>query len=159
MTIVRPFNTFGPRQSARAVIPTIITQLLQGQKNIKLGSLAPTRDLLYVKDTVAGFIAIAKSEKTCGEEINIASGAEISMGKLAKKLISLIAPSAKIVQDRERLRPVKSEVERLLGANAKIKKLTGWKPQFNLDRGLAETIEWFRLPENLSRYKAGIYNL
>src|SRR5208283_5108207 len=138
--IVRPFNTYGPRQSARAVIPTIITQLLSGNKKIKLGSLSPTRDLVYVKDTVRGFIEIALSDKTIGEEINIATQSEISIGDLAQKIIQMLDPEAKIVSDRTRLRPRKSEVERLLGSNRKIMKLTGWKPRYTLERGLKETV-------------------
>ena len=159
VVIVRPFNTYGPRQSARAVIPTIITQLLIGKKEIKLGALHPTRDLVFVKDTVNGFIEVAKSDKTIGEEINIATGEEISIGDLAKKLISMINPKAKIVVEEMRLRPKKSEVERLLGSNDKIKKLTGWKPQHNLEEGLRITIEWFKNKENLRFYKPEIYNV
>ena len=159
VTIVRPFNTFGPRQSARAVIPTIITQLLSGKTEIKLGALHPTRDLLYVKDTANGFIEIAKSEKTIGHEINIATQQEISIQDLAQSLIDIINPNAKIISDDVRLRPEKSEVERLLGAADKIKSLTQWQPQYNLQEGLKHTIEWFSKPENLSRYKADIYNV
>ena len=157
VTIVRPFNTYGPRQSARAVIPTIITQLLSGKDKIKLGALSPTRDLNYVKDTVSGFIEIAKSEKTVGEEINIATLSEISIGELANELIAQINPGAVVVCDEERLRPEKSEVERLLGSNEKIMKLTDWKPKYTLKEGLAKTIEFFR--HNLDRYKADIYNV
>jgi NAD dependent epimerase/dehydratase len=159
VTIVRPFNTYGPRQSARAVIPTIITQLLNGKQEIKLGALRPTRDLLFVKDTVAGFLAIAASEEVKGEEINIATQQEITVAGLAQKIIDLINPAAKIVSDEQRLRPDKSEVERLLGSNEKITRLTGWKPEFTLDEGLRQTIEWFSDPSNLGRYKADIYNL
>jgi len=159
VTIVRPFNTFGPRQSARAVIPTIITQLLNGETEIKLGDIIPTRDLLYVKDTVKGFTAIAKEKKTIGEEINIATQQEISVGDLAQKLIDLINPKAKIITDNQRIRPKNSEVYRLLGANEKIKNLTGWKPENNLDQGLQQTIEWFKQQENLKRYKHEIYNV
>jgi len=159
VSIVRPFNTFGPRQSARAVIPTIISQLLSGITDIKLGSLHPTRDFNYVKDTAAGFIAIAKSDKTIGEEINIATQCEISVGQLATELITQINPNARIITDDIRLRPTKSEVERLLGANDKIKALTDWTPKYDLSSGLAETIAWFRDPKNLSKYKAEIYNL
>ena len=158
VTIVRPFNTFGPRQSARAVIPTVITQLLAGNTEIKLGSLHPTRDLLYVKDTVRGFIEISKSDRTVGEEINIATQEEISVGHLAGELIAQINPSARIISDDVRLRPGKSEVERLLGANEKIKQLTAWRRQYSLKEGLAKTIEWFREPANLARYKPDIYN-
>lgn len=159
VTIVRPFNTFGPRQSARAVIPTIITQLLSGKTEIKLGSLHPTRDLLYVKDTARGFIEISKSDRTVGEEINIATQEEISVGDLAAELISQINPAARIISDDVRLRPEKSEVERLLGANAKIQQLTAWRRQYSLKEGLAQTIEWFREPANLARYKPDIYNV
>lgn len=159
VAIVRPFNTFGPRQSARAVIPTIISQLLAGKKEIKLGSLDPTRDLLFVKDTAQGFIEIAKSDKTVGQEINIATQAEISIGDLANKIIKLTKSEAKIITDQDRLRPAKSEVERLLGSNKKIMELTAWRPKYDLDQGLAQTIEWFRDPENLKRYKTDIYNV
>lgn len=159
VTIVRPFNTFGPRQSARAVIPTIITQLLAGKTEIKLGSLHPTRDLLFVKDTASAFVAIAKSEKTIGEEINIATEQEISIQDLAQTIIDLINPDAKIISDDVRLRPEKSEVERLLGSAAKIKSLTDWKHTIGLNEGLKQTIEWFRNPENLKNYKADIYNV
>lgn len=157
VSIVRPFNTFGPRQSARAVIPTIITQLLSGKEEIKLGSLEPTRDFNYVKDTARGFIEILKSDKTIGEEINIATQNEISIGELANELIRQINPNAKIVCDTMRLRPEKSEVERLLGKNEKIKRLTDWKPQYTFEEGLAETIEF--LKHNLDKYKVDIYNV
>ena len=150
VTIVRPFNTYGPRQSARAIIPTIITQLLAGVEEIKLGDLIPTRDLVFVKDTVRGFHAIAQAEKTEGEEINIATQQEISMGELAHKLIQLINPNARIVQDEQRLRPSKSEVFRLLGSNEKIRQLTHWEPQFTLGDGLTETVAWFGHNKNLS---------
>lgn len=159
VTIVRPFNTYGPRQSARAVIPTIITQLLSGIEEIKLGSLHPTRDFNYVKDTVAGFIAIAESENTIGEEINIASQQEISVGELAQMIIDEIKPSARIISDDIRLRPEKSEVERLLGSNEKIRKLTGWQPKYSFKQGLRETIEWFKDKENLKQYKWDRYNV
>ncbi len=157
VTIVRPFNTYGPRQSARAVIPTIITQLLAGKTEIKLGSLEPTRDFNYVKDTARGFIEILKSDKTIGEEINIATQCEISIGQLAEELIRQINPEAKIICDEQRLRPKKSEVERLLGANEKIKRLTDWEPRYTFEEGLAETIKWLR--DNLDRYKVDIYNV
>jgi NAD dependent epimerase/dehydratase len=157
ITIVRPFNTYGPRQSARAVIPTIITQLLAGKEEIELGSLTPTRDFNYVKDTANGFIEIAKSDKTIGEEINIATQKEISIGHLATELIRQINPEARIVCDEQRLRPEMSEVNRLLGSNEKIKRLTNWKPQYTFEQGLAETIEFFR--HNLDKYKTDIYNL
>ena len=157
VTIVRPFNTYGPRQSARAVIPTIITQLLAGKKEIKLGSLEPTRDFNYVKDTANGFLEIYRSDKTIGEEINIASGKEISIGDLANKLIELINPEAKIICDDIRVRPDNSEVERLLGSNKKIKELTNWDSKYSIDEGLKETIEF--LKNNLDKYKVDIYNL
>ena len=159
VTIVRPFNTFGPRQSARAVIPTIITQLLAGKTEIKLGALHPTRDLLFVKDTANGFVEIAKSEKTIGHEINIATQQEISIQDLAQSLIDTINPKAKIISDDVRLRPEKSEVERLLGAADKIKALTNWQPTYNLQEGIKQTIEWFSKPENLKQYKPDIYNV
>ena len=157
VTIVRPFNTYGPRQSARAVIPTIITQLLAGKKEIKLGSLEPTRDFNYVKDTARGFLEIYRSDKTIGEEINIATQKEISIGDLAKELIKQINPEARIVCDDIRVRPENSEVERLLGSNEKIRALTDWSPQYTLEDGLKETIEFLR--NNLDKYKVDIYNL
>lgn len=157
VTIVRPFNTYGPRQSARAVIPTIITQLLSGVEEIKLGALTPTRDFNYVKDTANGFIEIAKSKKTIGEEINIATQEEISIGDLAEELIRQINPNAKIICDQQRIRPEKSEVERLLGDNTKIRELTKWRPQYTFEQGIAETIEF--LKNNLEKYKIDIYNL
>jgi dTDP-glucose 4,6-dehydratase len=157
VSIVRPFNTYGPRQSARAVIPTIITQLLSGKTEIQLGALSPTRDFNYVKDTAEGFLAIANEEKCIGEEINIATQQEISIGELADELISQINPSAKIVCDEIRLRPDKSEVERLLGSNEKIKSLTSWSPRYTFKEGLAETVEFLR--NNMDKYKSDIYNL
>jgi NAD dependent epimerase/dehydratase len=159
VTIVRPFNTFGPRQSARAVIPTIITQLLNGVTEIKLGDTTPTRDLLFVKDTVDGFVAIAKCDGLIGHDCNVATNTEISIGDVAKKIIGQINPSAKIIQDDMRLRPARSEVFRLYGSNEKISQFTGWKPKFNLDQGLQQTIDWFSKKENLKQYKAEIYNL
>lgn len=159
VTIVRPFNTYGPRQSARAVIPTIITQLLNGEKEIKLGDITPTRDLLFVKDTVRGFEEIAKAENTFGEEINIATQSEITVGDLAQKLIDRINPSAKIITDSVRLRPDKSEVRRLFGSNEKIRKLTKWKPEYTLEKGLEETVKWFSEKKNLAQYKHTIYNI
>ncbi|WP_242919266.1 NAD-dependent 4,6-dehydratase LegB [Pontibacter liquoris] len=159
LTIVRPFNTYGPRQSARAVIPTIITQLLQGKTEIKLGDLTPTRDLLFVKDTANGFVEIAKSDSLIGEDCNIATESEITVGDLAQSLINQINPEARIIQDDIRLRPEKSEVFRLYGANSKIKSHTNWEMKYSLQEGLAETIEWFRNKENLRQYKADIYNI
>jgi NAD dependent epimerase/dehydratase len=157
ISIVRPFNAYGPRQSARAVIPTVITQLLSGMTEIKLGSLTPTRDFNYVKDTANGFIEIAKSDKTIGQEINIATQQEISIGQLAQELIDQINPKATIVCDEQRLRPEKSEVNRLLGSNKKIKELTDWEPKYSFKEGLAETITFLR--GNLDKYKADIYNV
>lgn len=157
VSIVRPFNTYGPRQSARAVIPTIITQLLAGQEEIKLGSLSPTRDFNYVKDTANGFISIYESMNTIGEEINIATQREISIGELAAELIKQINPKARICCDEQRLRPQKSEVNRLLGSNTKIKELTGWKPEYTFEQGLEETIAFLR--RNLDKYKIEMYNL
>ncbi len=159
ITIVRPFNTYGPRQSARAVIPTIISQLLNEMDEIKLGDLTPTRDLLYVKDTARGFIEISKSNSLIGQECNIATNSEISIGDLAQNLIDQIRPQAKIIQDEQRLRPGKSEVFRLFGSNARILENTDWKPEYDLTKGLAETIEWFSNSENLKAYKAHIYNV
>jgi NAD dependent epimerase/dehydratase len=159
LTIVRPFNTFGPRQSARAVIPTIITQLLAGKEEIKLGDLTPTRDLLFVKDTVNGFVEIAKSDSLIGNDCNIATQSEITVGELAQTLIDIINPAATIISDEERLRPEKSEVFRLYGSNEKLKQHTAWKQQYDLRQGLEETVTWFREPKNLSQYKAGIYNV
>ena len=157
VTIVRPFNTYGPRQSARAVIPTIITQLLSGITKIKLGSLSPTRDFNFVKDTVNGFIEIYKSDKTIGEEINIATQKEISIEVLAHELIRQINPNAEVLCDEARLRPEKSEVNRLLGSNEKILRLTNWKPQYTFSDGIKETISFYR--ENLELYKTDIYNI
>lgn len=157
VTIVRPFNTFGPRQSARAVIPTIISQLLAGKTEIKLGSLTPTRDFNYVKDTANGFYEISVSDRTIGEEINIATQTEVSIGQLAEEIINQINPAAKIICDEARLRPENSEVNRLLGSNEKIMCLTDWKQQYTFAEGIAETIEWIR--DNLGRFKADIYNL
>lgn len=159
LTIVRPFNTYGPRQSARAVIPTIITQLLNGKTEIKLGDITPTRDLLFVKDTVNGFVEIAKSEQLIGHDCNIATQSEIPVGELAQELIRQINPEAKIITEEQRLRPEKSEVFRLFGSNQKIKENTNWELKYTLQQGLAQTIEWFRQKENLKQYKADIYNI
>jgi NAD dependent epimerase/dehydratase len=159
LTVVRPFNTFGPRQSARAVIPTIISQLLNGAEEIKLGDITPTRDLLFVKDTVNGFLKIAECDKLIGHEVNIATQSEISVGELAQSIINQINPSAKIVSDSIRLRPEKSEVFRLFGSNEKLKSFTDWKQNYSLEEGLAETIEWFSKKENLQHFKSDIYNV
>ncbi|HYA15792.1 MAG TPA: NAD-dependent 4,6-dehydratase LegB, partial [Syntrophales bacterium] len=159
VTIVRPFNTYGPRQSARAVIPTVITQLLNGATEISLGNIHPTRDFNYVKDTVDGFIAIAETEATIGEEINIASQQEISIGEIAREIIDLINPTARIVSEDIRMRPEKSEVERLLGSNEKIRRLTRWQPKYTLKQGIRETIAWFRDEDNMRHYKWNLYNV
>ncbi len=159
VVIFRPFNTYGPRQSARAVIPGIIVQLLAGRNRIRLGKLSPTRDLNYVQDTVAGFVEVMKSDQTAGQEINLASETEISIGDLAGKIIAQINPQAEIEQEEARLRPENSEVDRLLGSNQKLRSLTNWQPRYALNQGLEETIQWFRIPANLARYKADIYNL
>lgn len=159
VTIVRPFNTYGPRQSARAVIPTIIIQLLNGIEEIRLGDIIPTRDLVYVKDTVNGFLKIALCDKLIGQEVNIATESEISIGDLAQNLIDQINPNAIIVSDLQRIRPEKSEVFRLFGSNARLKELTSWEQQYTLKDGLSETIKWFQLADNLKQYKAEIYNV
>lgn len=157
--IARPFNTYGPRQSARAVIPTILTQLMSGRKEIQMGSLSPTRDLNFVSDVCSGFIALAKCDEAIGKEINIGSGTEISIGNLAKQLIEIVGVDAKIISDEKRKRPEKSEVERLLCDNTLIKRLTGWQPVVSLKEGLLKTIEWLKNKENLSKYKWDIYNV
>ena len=159
ITIVRPFNTYGPRQSARAVIPTIISQLLNGAQEIKLGDISPTRDLLFVKDTVNGFLKIAQCNELIGEEVNIATQSEITIGDLAQNLIKNINPNAKIITDSVRLRPEKSEVFRLYGSNEKLKSYTDWEQEYSLEKGLKETIDWFSKVENLKQYKSDIYNV
>ncbi len=158
VVIVRPFNTYGPRQSARAVIPTIITQLLLGATQLQLGSLTPTRDFNYVADTVSGFISLAQTDAAVGKEINIATGQEHSIGDVARFLLQQINPQATILTDEQRLRPEASEVMRLLGDNTLITTLTDWRPKYNLEAGLSATIAWFRQTENLARYKAWLYN-
>lgn len=159
VVIARPFNTFGPRQSARAIVPTIITQILEGGKKIRLGSLHPTRDLNFVTDTCKGLIALAKYDEAIGKEMNIGSGQEISIADLANLIISLMNSEAILISEDIRKRPGKSEVERLLCDNSKICKLTGWKPEFNLEEGLRKTIEWFTNSDNVKRYKTNIYNV
>lgn len=154
---IRPFNTYGPRQSARAVIPTIISQILDGKEEIKLGSLTPTRDFNYVKDTAEAFVKIAESDKAIGEVINAGSNYEISIGDTVKKIINIIGKDVKIVCDEERLRPEKSEVNRLWADNTKIKELTGWAPKYSIDEGLKETIEWIK--KHMDSYKTDIYNV
>ncbi len=157
VSVVRPFNTFGPRQSARAVIPAIITQLLSGKPEIKLGSLHPTRDLTFVADTVEGFICASKSKKSVGEVINLGTGRDISIGDLAKLIIKIMGVKAGIVSDKSRKRPKNSEVECLRADNGKAKKLLNWKPVFSLEEGLKKTIFW--LESNRKSYKADIYNI
>jgi NAD dependent epimerase/dehydratase len=159
VSIVRPFNTYGPRQSARAVLPTIIGQLLAGSTEIKLGDLRPKRDLVFVKDTARGFAEIAACDALVGQDCNIATGVDVAIGELAQTIVDLINPEARIVQDPERMRPAKSEVFRLCGSNEKLRENTGWYPQTTLREGLSQTIEWFRDPANLRQYKTDIYNL
>ncbi|HSI43296.1 MAG TPA: NAD-dependent 4,6-dehydratase LegB [Methylotenera sp.] len=159
LTVVRPFNTYGPRQSARAVIPTIITQILTGKKSIKLGSLHPTRDFNYVEDTCRGFIGLAECEEAIGKTINIGSNKEISVGDLVKLIAEIAGPDVTIETDDQRLRPEQSEVERLWCDNSKINGLFGFEPQVGLREGLTRTIEWLKQPENLRKYKANIYNV
>lgn len=154
IAVIRPFNTYGPRQSARAIIPTIITQALKGD-SVWLGALTPKRDFTYVGDTVNGFMKVAESEKSIGQVINIGSGFEISVGELAKKIIQLLNKKVKIVSDRGRLRPPQSEVERLMADNSKAKRLLGWAPTTSIDEGLKHTISWIK--KNLDFYKTDIY--
>ena len=159
LTIARPFNTYGPRQSARAVIPTIITQILAGKKEIMLGDTSPTRDFNYVKDTCSGFIDLLESDKTIGRTINIGSNTEISVKETLELIKKIMNSDVEFVTDEQRLRPANSEVHRLVCDNSLIKELTGYKPKYSLEKGLTETIEWFRNPENMKHYKAGIYNV
>jgi len=159
VVIARPFNTYGPRQSARAVIPTIITQLLNGNKNIRLGSIHPTRDFSHVGDVCKGLIGLSKFDEAIGREVNIGSGTEISIGSLAKLLMELTGTEVEISSEGIRKRPDKSEVERLVCDNRLIKEITGWKPQTTLREGLLNTIEWFKDKKNLKRYKNDIYNI
>jgi len=163
VSVVRPFNTYGPRQSARAVIPTVITQIANGLRKIKLGALHPTRDFNYIKDTVRGFIAVAESEKAVGEVINIGSNFEISIGETVNLIAEIMRTDIEIESDEVRLRPQKSEVERLWADNTKARDLTGWEPLYagkdGFRRGLLETVKWFSNPENLKNYKATVYNM
>ncbi len=159
VVIVRPFNTYGPRQSARAIIPTIITQIANGKKEIKLGDLTPTRDFNYVKDTCKGFIELSKCDKAVGQEVNICSNCEISMRDTLTLIAKLMDSNVRFVEDSERLRPQNSEVFRLWGDNSKIKSLTGFTPSYSIEAGLQETINWFLNKENLKKYKADIYNV
>jgi NAD dependent epimerase/dehydratase len=159
LTVARPFNTYGPRQSARAVIPTILTQVLGGKRRLRLGRLDPTRDFNYVTDTCRGMVALAETDAAVGQVVNIGSGSEISIGDLANLIGDISGARFEVETDTERLRPEGSEVERLLCDNSHMRTLTGWKPEVNLREGLAKTIEWFRQPENLRRYKADLYNV
>lgn len=159
VTTARPFNTYGPRQSARAIIPTIIIQLLNGSKQIKLGALHPTRDLTYVSDTCAGFVALAKCDAAVGKTVNIGSGREITIRALAELIMLEVGKKASIVSEDLRRRPEKSEVERLLCDNSQITELTDWKPEIPLKKGIRKTIDWLKKPENISKYKWDIYNV
>ena len=158
VVIARPFNTYGPRQSARAIIPTIISQIASGKDRIVLGDLRPTRDFNYVADTAAGFIALAEAEGIDGQEINIATGTEISMADTLKMIADIMGRAVEFVTDPARLRPAKSEVNRLCGDNTLITTLTPWRPQHTLRDGLSKTVDWFVRPENLAKYKPDIYN-
>ncbi|MCD8177158.1 MAG: NAD-dependent 4,6-dehydratase LegB [Tannerellaceae bacterium] len=159
VVIVRPFNTYGPRQSARAIIPTIISQIAAGKKEIKLGDLTPTRDFNFVEDTCRGFIALSKCEKAIGQEVNIATNSEISMRDTLQMIAEIMKSDVQFIEDTDRLRPKKSEVFRLWGDNSKIKELTGFESCIDLREGLTRTIEWFTDSENLSKYKTNIYNV
>jgi NAD dependent epimerase/dehydratase len=160
---IRPFNTYGPRQSARAVIPTIITQVASGARTLKLGAMHPTRDFNYVQDTVRGFVAVAESGAAVGQVLNVGSNYEITVGDTASLIAELMGHEVEFTCDEQRLRPAGSEVERLWADNTRVRELTGWAPQYpgidGLRRGLQETIAWFGNPENLRRYKAGLYNI
>lgn len=159
VVIARPFNTYGPRQSARAIIPTIISQIANGVSEIKLGDLTPTRDFNFVRDTCKGFIELADCEEAIGQEVNIASNYEVSIKDTLELIARLMKREVSFIEDVERIRPSKSEVFRLWGDNTKIKKLTGFEPEYNLERGLNETINWFLKVENLRHYKHHIYNV
>ncbi len=157
VAVVRPFNTYGPRQSARAIIPTVISQILDGKETLSLGNLTPTRDLTFVSDTVSGFFAAAASPQTVGETVNLGTGSEISIGDLVLKIARIMGREVKITSDEQRVRPAKSEVERLLSNPGKMQALTGWKADVSLDEGLARTVEW--MTKHRSLYKSGIYNV
>lgn len=163
VVIVRPFNTYGPRQSARAVIPAIISQIASGKRKIQLGAVSPTRDFNYVQDTVDGFISVLQAKDGIGEAINFGSNYEISIGDTAKLIAEVMSVDIEIVTDEDRLRPINSEVERLWADNSKAKQLFGWEPRFagkdGLKTGISETVQWFSKPENLKRYKSDLYNL
>lgn len=157
--VVRPFNTYGPRQSARAIIPTIITQIMSGMKEIRLGDLTPTRDFNYVKDTCRGFVEISNCDQAVGQEINICSNYEISMRDTFELVARLMLADVEFIEDTQRMRPAGSEVFRLWGDNTKLKSLTGFTPSYSIEEGLKETIEWFKNDKNLAKYKSGIYNV
>lgn len=157
LVIARPFNTYGPRQSARAIIPTLIAQVAAGKKEIRLGNITPTRDFNYVKDTVRGFVQLAECDRAQGQVVNIGSNSEISIGDLVKTIFKLMDSNARIKVEGERIRPQKSEVERLVCDNTKIKELTGYTPEYTLERGLGETIDW--IEKNVDQYKVDIYNV
>jgi NAD dependent epimerase/dehydratase len=159
VVIARPFNTYGPRQSARAIIPSIITQIANGIKEIKLGDLTPTRDFNFVKDTCRGFIHLAQCDDAIGQEVNISSNYEISMRDTLELIAKIMNSEVDFIEDEQRIRPIKSEVFRLWGDNSKIKLLTGFKPEYSIEAGLKETIDWFLVSENLNRYKAKLYNV
>lgn len=159
LTIARPFNTYGPRQSARAVIPTIITQIAAGKKQIKLGDVSPTRDFNYVADTCRGFLQLANSEKAVGQTVNIGSNYEITVGDTLNLIKEIMGSDVEFITEDQRIRPGKSEVHRLWCDNTKIRELTGFEPEYSIREGLKSTIEWFMKPENLAKYKADIYNV
>jgi NAD dependent epimerase/dehydratase len=163
VTVLRPFNTYGPRQSARAVIPTVITQIAAGERRIRLGAIHPTRDFNYVADTVAAFLAAIRAEGAVGEVINIGSDFEVSIGETARMIADVMGAEIEIVTAPDRLRPVHSEVERLWASNAKARELLEWAPEYGgadgFRRGMEETVAWFRVPANRARFKAGIYNV
>jgi NAD dependent epimerase/dehydratase len=159
VVIARPFNTFGPRQSARAVIPTIITQIANGSREIKVGDLTPTRDFNFVKDTCKGFALLAEKDEAVGQEVNISSNYEISMKETFDIIAEIMQSDVKFIEDPQRLRPKNSEVFRLWGDNSKLQKLTGFNPGYSIKSGLEETITWFLNPQNLLKYKADIYNV
>ena len=159
VTIARPFNTYGPRQSARAVISTIISQVLAGRESIKLGDITPTRDFNFVEDTCLGIVSLAECKVAVGEVVNIGSNSEISVGDIFSLICRITDRDVKLEIDKQRIRPEKSEVFRLFCDNKKINMLTGYTPQTNLEEGLTKTIDWFSIPENLAKYKTGIYNL
>ena len=163
VTVVRPFNTYGPRQSARAVIPTIISQLLTGSRQIKLGATSPTRDFNYVSDTCSSFISVANNQSTFGKVLNAASGFEVSIGDTVSLICRILNSDAEIMSDETRLRPVGSEVNRLFGDSSLLQELTGWRPNYagidGFQRGLEETIDWFKQPENIRHYKPNLYTI